>query len=258
MTTAFQHVPKTWIVVPCHNEAARLRLDVFKSFSAKHPEIVFIMVDDGSSDETLALLRGLESDSPSAFHALALAHNQGKAEAVRRGMIEAFGRDPRYVGYWDADLATPLEEIPRFIEVLDRDAKLEAAFGSRVQLLGRSIQRSATRHYLGRVIATAISLALDLRVYDTQCGAKLFRASKANEALFEHPFLTSWVFDAEIVARLIAARRERDLPQAAEVIQEVPLEAWCEVAGSKVKPIDFFRSIVDVYRIWKEVGRGGE
>ena len=104
--------------------------------------------------------------------------------------MRAFDADPDYIGYWDADLETPLEAIPALCELLDARPDLEIVFGARVRLLGRAIARSALRHYLGRMFATAASMVLGLAVYDTQCGAKLFRASPAIRALFQEPFLT--------------------------------------------------------------------
>ena len=115
--------------------------------------------------------------------------NQGKAAAVRAGMRRAFEQGTRYAGYWDAALATPLEEVPRFLDVLDRTPQLTVVFGARVQLLGRSIERSSVRHYLGRIFATVASNVLGLAVYDTQCGAKLFRVDEESRALFAEPFL---------------------------------------------------------------------
>jgi len=93
----------------------------------------------------------------------------------------------RLVGFLDADLATPAEEMLRLVSTL-RSSRAQAAFAARVALLGTTIERHATRHYLGRVFATAASLILDLRVYDTQCGAKAFHATPLLAAALEEPF----------------------------------------------------------------------
>jgi hypothetical protein len=164
-------------------------------------------------------------------------------------MLAALERHPTYAGYWDADLATPLGAIPCFVELLDERPDLEMVFGSRVKLLGRVIERSALRHYPGRVLATLSSLALGLAVYDTQCGAKLFRASPEIGALFAEPFTANWMFDVELLARLIRARRGTDRAQPEQVIHEFALQEWRDVAGSKVRPWDFFRAIVEIARI---------
>lgn len=237
------------IVVPCFNEAERLPVAEFRDFCTRTSSVRFLFVNDGSSDNTLELLHRLESANPALFGVIDQQPNQGKAEAVRTGMLAALRQEALYAGYWDADLATPLEEIPRFIQILEERPRCEIVFGSRVQLLGRSIQRKSHRHYLGRVFATAASLLLDLPVYDTQCGAKLFRASPATEALFADPFCSSWIFDVEIIARLIRAKRGKDLTDLREKIYELPLNRWHDVAGSRVRPIDFFKALVEMNRI---------
>ena len=242
-------MPETIIVVPCFNEASRLAVEQFETFIKVHPDLRFLFVNDGSSDDTLEVLRALEGRDGAHFSVLDQQPNQGKAEAVRRGLLAAFEASPRYAGFWDADLATPLEAAPDFVDLLESRPDLEMVFGSRVKLLGRSIERSAVRHYLGRVFATAASVTLGLAVYDTQCGAKLFRVSPGIEALFQEPFITKWIFDVEIIARLIHARRGTELPQAADVIYEFPLHVWHDVAGSKVKPTDFPRAIFETLRI---------
>jgi glycosyltransferase involved in cell wall biosynthesis len=243
---------ETTIVIPCYDEAARLPVEAFSEHVQKCPSVDLLFVDDGSRDGTLALLRQLEALAPERISVIAQQPNRGKAEAVRVGMNAAFERGARYAGYFDADLATPLAECLRMIRVLDQDERCEMVFGARVALMGRRIERRKLRHYLGRVFATVASTSLGLPIYDTQCGAKLFRRSPATERLFAEPFLSSWVFDVEIVARRIALTRGgagSALPETAEVIHELPLDEWIDVAGSKVAPLDFLRAIWEVGQI---------
>jgi glycosyltransferase involved in cell wall biosynthesis len=251
-------LPQITIVVPCYNEAQRLAVASFNEFVAAHPHVHFLFVNDGSQDDTLRILRELHSSRPGHFDVLDLPQNQGKAEAVRRGMLQAFEAAGQYVGYWDADLATPLAEIPRFVEALERHSERDICFGSRVRLLGRRIDRRAMRHYLGRLFATVASLVLDLAVYDTQCGAKLFRVRAQTRSLFAEPFCVNWTFDVELIARLqsqtATATRSGD---AHERIYELPLNDWHDVEGSKVRPADFFKAFVETLRVYARYGRGG-
>jgi glycosyltransferase involved in cell wall biosynthesis len=237
------------IVIPCFNEAKRLDLAAFERFAADHPETNFLFVDDGSTDDTRKILDGLAARMPDRASVLVLEQNSGKAEAVRRGVNRALESEPTYVGFWDADLATPLAVIRKFSEILDDNPQLQMIMGARVQLLGRRIERSALRHYAGRIAATAISTVLGLRVYDTQCGAKLFRADAARE-LFRDPLRTRWIFDAEVIARLIARLGAHADPSARDVIYEYPLHAWMDVRGSKIGPSDYLRAAVDLLRIY--------
>jgi hypothetical protein len=120
--------------------------------------------------------------------------------------------------------------------------------GSRVQLLGRAIERKHVRHYLGRVFATCASLSLGLPVYDTQCGAKLFRHTEALARALEQPFTSRWVFDVELLARLV-----RPGPGIAGItedrIREEPLLSWTDVPGSKLRPAAALRSGLELLRI---------
>src|SRR5262249_318687 len=150
---------------------------------------------DGSTDGTRELLDDLCCSNPGRFATCSLPENVGKAEAVRQGLLRAFEADPDYVGYWDADLSTPLDAILAFCSILDSRRDIAVVFGARVSLLGRSVKRDLLRHYLGRVFATAASLALGIGFYDTQCGAKVFRATHEIMSLFRSPFSTRWIFD---------------------------------------------------------------
>jgi glycosyltransferase involved in cell wall biosynthesis len=237
------------LVVPCHNEARRLCRTSFERFLRTMTDVGVIFVNDGSTDATLEVLDAIRTAASERVTILDLPTNVGKAEAIRRGLQHAFRSPSSYCGFWDADLATPLDVVAEFSRLLDDRPEIEMVFGTRVHLLGREIRRHAMRHYLGRVSATAISLVLGLRIYDTQCGAKLFRATPEVQALFDRPFLSSWIFDVEIVARLIAARRTGRLPAAERVIYEYPLTQWTDIAGSNIGPRDYLRAAVDLVRI---------
>lgn len=244
----------TAVVVPCYNEAERLPAQEFIAFCARTPWVAFVFVNDGSTDGTLDVLRDVERQLQGRVEVVDQQPNQGKAAAVRAGVLWALGRPFRYVGYWDADLATPLDEIPRFRLALTQDHGLEIVLGSRVRMLGREIARSPVRHYLGRVFATAASMTLGLPVYDTQCGAKLFRVSEQTSALFHEPFCTGWIFDVEILARLVAA--QSDPSAATRMVRELPLDRWTDVAGSRVRPGDFFKATLELERIRRRYLRG--
>ncbi len=241
--------PAVTIVVPCYNEARRLRADAFRAFATSHSCVRFLFVNDGSTDDTPLVLGELVAGAPERFDRIDLPRNGGKAVAVRAGMLHAFAAGGQYAGYWDADLATPLREILRFMQVLAAHPERDICTGARVRLLGRTIVRRASRHYMGRVFATAASAALRLPIYDTQCGAKLFRVTPEMQALFAAPFLTSWCFDVEVIARLAHERQKSGGPGPSEVIYELPLEEWRDVEGSKVGAADFLKAMVEIAQI---------
>jgi dolichyl-phosphate beta-glucosyltransferase len=237
------------IVVPCYNEEKRLDVARFSKFTSSPHNVTFLFVDDGSADGTTRLLESLKMSDSTKFTVLSLPQNRGKAEAVRQGVLAAIDSHPDYIAYWDADLATPLDTILEFLSMAESRPDLEIIIGSRVKLLGRRVERRRSRHYLGRVFATAVSASLGLDVYDTQCGAKLFRASPSINALFQQPFLSRWIFDVEIIARLIQTRRGKELRQPEQVIYEFPLVQWRDIPGSKLKYSDFVRAAWELFQI---------
>jgi dolichyl-phosphate beta-glucosyltransferase len=252
MIGAVSH-PRVAIVVPCYNEGRRLPVIQFQEF-LKNCEVDFLFVDDGSRDNTQEVLASLQAARPDRVTLIHQEKNRGKAETVRHGICFALDRAFEYAGFWDADLATPLDEIAEFMGVFAERPGLDMVFGSRVKLLGRHVERKASRHYLGRVFATFISTMLGLPIYDSQCGAKIFRVGPNTRALFERPFLSRWVFDVEILARYLGAVG----PAAANAgIYEFPLHSWVDVGGSKLKPTDFLAAFRDVLRIRRAYPRRG-
>jgi len=239
----------TVIVVPCYNEAARLRVSDFAAYASASPDIALLFVDDGSRDATWDVLQELERQAGPSVHLLRKSPNGGKAEAVRDGMNYALDRlAPEVVGFWDADLATPLDAIQDLRCILLRQPEIEMVFGSRVRLLGRRIERRPARHYLGRLFATVVSNVLRLPIYDTQCGAKLFRTTPELRQVLHDPFVSRWVFDVEMIARFLRLAGG-DSRRVAPRIYEFPLHVWEDVAGSKVRPADFLKAFRDVVRI---------
>ena len=106
---------KTVVVVPCYNEARRLPQQEFLDFAQQHDDIEFLFANDGSRDNTLEVLQQL-CQQHACLHVLDIQPNGGKAEAVRKGMLHAAQTMyPNYICFWDADLATPLYEIPHFV-----------------------------------------------------------------------------------------------------------------------------------------------
>ncbi len=237
------------LIVPCYNEATRLQVEVFRRWTKQNQSCRLLFVDDGSSDKTIAVLNSIRDGNEDSVAVLALPKNGGKAEAVRAGILHSIDHlAPEAVGFWDADLATPLESVDQFISLLERRPEIQMVFGSRVKLLGRDVQRNPTRHYLGRVFATVVSNALRLPIYDTQCGAKIFRVNDGTRRIFADPFISKWVFDVEIIARYLVAQCN-DPKKLERIIYEYPLESWMDVAGSKLKPTDFLTALWDVARI---------
>lgn len=229
------------LVIPCKNEAKRLAVDEFLSALDACPYLMFLFVDDGSTDETAEILAHLERMSPSV-RALYLPRNVGKAEAVRAGVNWLLlHTDCEAVGFWDADLATPLTELPAFVRALDENPGCNAVLGARWPHLGVRIERSGFRRLTGSIMKFLIRLVVKVPVYDTQCGAKVFRRGTA-ERIFAEPFVSRWLFDVELLKRLTpgAVRRR---------VREIPLNVWRDVKDSKLTFFDSLRILPDLLRI---------
>ncbi|MBL0226740.1 MAG: glycosyltransferase [Geobacteraceae bacterium] len=232
------------IIIPCYNEVNRLNGDAFLLALEKDTSLSFYFVNDGSTDGTLDLLESLKYKNSNRINIISLINNSGKAEAVRIGILNALSHSYDYVGYWDADLATPLDAIDRLIMMFELN-EIDIVIGSRVRLMGRNIERRPFRHYLGRIFATVASLILKLNIYDTQCGAKLFKCNAKLQQVFSKKFKVKWLFDVEMLARFAIVSDLLSLNINTRWI-EYPLEEWFDVKGSKIKKIDYLKCLFEL------------
>ena len=227
-------------IVPCYNESKRMNFQGFKDWESSHEEVTFFFVNDGSTDDTLKNLKNYFQES----QVIDLGQNYGKAEAVRMGMniVHKEGKY-NFIGFLDADLATPLSQLPLFIEQTKQQKKI--IIGSRILRLGGDIKRKWYRHYLGRIFATAASTLLNLPVYDTQCGAKLFDSQTLKNTL-DDPFISKWIFDVELFFRM---KKQKSLTVGDYI--EIPLTYWEDVGGTRLKVTDFLKAPFELLQLYR-------
>jgi dolichyl-phosphate beta-glucosyltransferase len=237
----------SFIVIPCFNEEKGISLIEYSRFLNNFDGTMICFVNDGSTDNTLGVLNSIREKHPNQVHIVSMLKNSGKAEAVRTGMNYCNQNFSHHsIGYLDADLATTLEEFMDLTHYLKDD--IVFSFGSRIRKIGSVIERENSRFLIGRIIATFISQVLDLKVYDTQCGCKVF-TKEVSEDLFKKEFISKWLFDVEIFFRTIVLfGREKAILK----MYEVPLKSWIEKGDSKVKPTYFFKLWIDLYQISKK------
>jgi glycosyltransferase involved in cell wall biosynthesis len=223
-----------------------------EGYLEKSQGTILVFVNDGSTDSTSERLHAIRDQHPERIFILDLETNGGKASAVRQGILFVLREiKPAFIGYMDADLSTPFGEMDRMFSYLDQHKSVGVIFGSRVKRLGSRIERTPARHYFGRVFATLVSILLRLPVYDSQCGAKVMTAEKA-ETLFREDFITSWLFDVELLYRhKIVYGTERTLRE----VYEYPLYEWTESRGSKIR----FKHVLSIpfylAKIWLHYSR---
>ncbi len=232
--------PALSIVVPCYNEEARIAktIDALFSYLPHHsPSFEVVVVDDGSTDRTWEMLLYYQRVF-ARFIPLRVEH-KGKGRAVRVGMLTAFG-DVRL--FMDADLSTPLSEIPHALSYLTEG--YEIAIGSR-EIDRSKVKATFKRRLMGRVFNTLIS-DLTPGIQDTQCGFKAF-TRRAVDVLFNLQQIDGWAFDVELLylARVLGYS-----------VKEFPV-AWSHADGSKVKAVsasfEMIRDVLDIPILHREI-----
>ncbi len=233
------------VVIPCFNEYNRLDIEYWTQIINHLNHVNWIFVDDGSSDKTLDLLRSLQSNSN--VEVLARKDNAGKSEAIRYGMSRVLTDKPNseLIAYIDSDGAFSLSDIENLLDIaiedLRRSVLRDAWISSRVNLAGRSIQRRASRHYIGRLIATFVTFGWKNAPYDTQSGFKVFANSEEFRECLDTKLRTRWFFDIEILARI-------SITKCKPVnVWEVPLFTWRDVNGSHIGFGQYYQILRDIF-----------
>ncbi len=236
---------KNILVIPCYNEETRLNQSEFLALAAQHPDSIFLFVNDGSTDETQRVLENLHTKANNC-DVLKMQQNVGKAEAVRQGFLHALSEydDVQSIAYYDADMATPYSDMRIMIDYLIENQKLLVS-GCRFRRMGGFVERKFSRFILGRMFATAAATILRLPIYDTQCGAKVFSANAVQE-IFNKTFISKWLFDVELFARLI---EKYGYKRVLNEVYEFPLSAWYDIGGSKLNFKAMLRQPLNLLKI---------
>jgi dolichyl-phosphate beta-glucosyltransferase len=235
--------PLMTIIIPAYNEAHRLPQTlprVLRFIEQSAEPLSLIVVDNASTDETARIAAEMLEGRP--YARLLSQPIPGKGAAVRKGMLEG---DGRYLFICDADLAMPIEELPRFYPQ-NLGGDYDVAIASREAPGAHRYHEPWYRHLMGRVFNFIVRLLAVPGIHDTQCGFKAFRREVARD-LFRVQRINGWAFDVEVLA--LARRR-------GYTILEVGIP-WYYGEGSRVNPIaDSVRMFAEVLRIRRAVRSG--
>ncbi len=239
--------PVLSFLIPAYNEAARLGAtlgQVLPYLSAQPYHCELIVVDDGSTDHTVAVATEYFAAHPGHVPARVLSYspNRGKGYAVRQGLLAAQGA---VAIFSDADLSTPITEIPRVLSPILR-GDYDVVFGSRALRESQIDQHQPwLREASGRFFNRMVRLATGLPYADTQCGFKAFRLDVCRPVV-EGALLDRFGFDVEL---LFLAH------QAGLRLCEQPVY-WSDAAGSKVGLLSGLHGFRELWELRQHYRRG--
>jgi len=188
--------PRLSIVIPAYNESARIEATlarVLECVDTRHWDAEILVVDDGSTDNTAAIIQQWMARHPQ-LHLVKNPGNRGKGYSVRNGLLQSAGD---IVMFTDADLSAPIEEATSLIEAIDAGA--DVAIGSRwLDKQKQTVHQPIYRRFFGRCFNWVTRRIIGLPFKDTQCGFKAFRRDAA-QVIFRLQTIERWGFDPEIL-----------------------------------------------------------
>ncbi len=238
---------KTGIIIPCYNEEKRLNVDAFINFVQKDNDFHLCFVNDGSKDNTLEVLKDIQSHNPLKVSIIDMKKNSGKAAAVRAGARYLHSRgDMEFIGFIDADLSTDFEDFDGLLKTLKTNRKLSFVFGSRAKDASENIEKNRVRAMISKFINILIIFILGLPILDTQCGAKVFKAELV-PVIFNKSFFSRWLFDVEMFIKM---KKHFGKTAIMKKIHEQPLKRWVHMEDSKLGLKDSLEIPYRLISIW--------
>ena len=233
------------VVIPCYNEEERLRTDEFTSFVNGNLGYHLCFVNDGSTDNTLDVLKELSKGREDHISVYDCPKNGGKAEAVRQGVLH-LSKDKQldYIGFLDADLSTNFQDFDDLVQTIS-GSDFKIVSGSRIARMGADIHKEGARAIISKTINKIIQTILGMPFRDTQCGAKIMTKDVIEE-VFQKRFYTKWLFDVEIFLRM---KKVYGADKAKSYLCEQPLKRWVHEDGSKLSMKDSVKILGQLFQL---------
>lgn len=228
---------KNLLIVPIYNEEKRLDLEQWKQIS-EIANFDILFVDDGSKDKTYQKLILLREYSKQ-ISIINLPFNQGKGSAIYEGFKYASELDYKYAGVTDADLSVDSINLFKGLELITQDSNLFMVSGARVQLAGWNVNRTYLRRWIGRIIATLMSLISGLTIYDSQSPCKWYNLNYLDTLKLSKP-RTRWFYEIEILLKYKLIKNEFR-------ILEFPILGWQESSGSHLNLFSFLSIFREIF-----------
>ncbi len=238
-----------YCVIPCYNEENRFAYAKFTKAVQLNPEVTFVFVDDGSTDETKEKLESFIKPFNNA-KVVSGDENSGKANAIRLGFqyVESIRKkvtDEIAILIWtDADQQILFEDLQHMInkcrELANTSNEL-IVFATRNYVKSHHFVRTLGSLIISRVLRNAGKIEMPL---DTQCGLKGFQISEVFVSAMRDEFETRWFIEWELFLRIYKLKQR--LGRFSPVVVEIPL--------AKVeKAMDSHISVKNYISIFKEV-----